>query len=98
RKTSYVSAGAFIDLFRIVAQYPPHLTNSCVDALIDINENVRPPKPVSDLLARNQLSTLFNQQEEQLHRPPLKGHDALAPLQPIARLVKCEIPEMEYLG
>ena len=85
-------------LIRIVAQHHSDLANGCVDALIDINENGRAPKPVSDLFARNQLSAFLYQKEEQLHRLFFEAEDAFAPLQPIPRLVKCEIPEMEYLG
>jgi hypothetical protein len=38
---------------RIVAQHQSDLSNGGVDALIDVNENRRAPKPVGDLLARN---------------------------------------------
>ena len=66
--------------------------------MIDVNENGRAPKPVRDLFARNQLSAFLYQKEEQLHRLSFEAEDAFAPSQPIPRLVKCEIPEMEYLG
>ena len=83
---------------RIVAQHHSDLANGCVDALIDINENGRAPKPVRDLFACNQFSTSLYQEEEQFHGLPFEAQNALAPLQPIPRLVKCVIPEMEYLG
>jgi hypothetical protein len=57
--------------------------------VIDINENGRAPKPVRDLFACNQFSASLYQQEEQLHGLPFEAQNALAPLQPIPRLVKC---------
>ena len=55
-------------------------------------------RPENRLFACNQFSASLYQQEEQLHGPPFEVQNALAPVQPISRLVKCEIPEMEYLG
>jgi hypothetical protein len=46
---------------RIVSQHHSDLANGCVDALIDINENGRAPKPVRDLFACNQFSASLYQ-------------------------------------
>src|ERR1700746_2416108 len=83
---------------RIVAQRQSDFANGGVDALIDVNEDGRAPKPVRDLFARNQLSAFLYQKEEQIHRPSFEAEDAFTPSQSIPRLVECEIPEMEYLG
>jgi hypothetical protein len=83
---------------RVIVQRNADLSNGRIDALIDVNENGIAPKPVRDLFARNQFSAFVYQQEEQLHRLFFEAKDAFAPLQPIPRLVKCEIPEMEYLA
>src|ERR1700757_5122648 len=82
---------------RIVAQRQSDFANGGVDALIDINEDGRAPKPVRGLSACNRFSVSLYQEEEHLHGLLCEAQNALAPLQPIPRLVKCEIPEIKYL-
>lgn len=83
---------------RIVAQRQSDFANGGVNALIDVDENSRAPKPVRELFACNQFSVSLYQEEEQLHRPPFEAQNAFSPLQPIPQLVKCEFPEMEYVS
>src|SRR5437762_13646800 len=85
-------------LLRIVAQDEADLTHSRVDAVVDIDENFLAPQAVSDLLAGNEFSAPLDQQDEQLHREFFQAQQALASLQPITRLIECEIAEMEFLG
>jgi len=82
----------------VVAQCHTDFANSGVYTDIDLNENGRSPKPFGDLFTSNQISVFLHQEKQQLHRPSFEAQNAFSPLQPIPRLVKCEIPEMENVA
>ena len=63
-----------------VAQHLPNLENGRVDAGIEIGEDVRTPQPLRDVLARHQLLSALQQQQEEIHRLPRERH--AAPLAP----------------
>jgi hypothetical protein len=66
--------------------------------VIDIDEDVLAPKALGDLLARHQLPTPLDQQDEQLHGEFFEAQEAGTPLQPEAGVVECEFAEMKFLG
>src|SRR5882672_3679772 len=56
----------------IIVEHHANFADGRVDTLLDVDENVLPPKRIGDLLARHQLSLLFNQEHEQLQRETFK--------------------------
>src|SRR5664280_1744693 len=85
-------------LLRVVPQHQTDLADSSVNTVIDVKEYVLAPKALGDFVPRHQYPTPFGQQDEQFHGEIFQAQKAVAPLEPITRLVECEIPEMEFLG
>jgi hypothetical protein len=85
-------------LLGVVPQRQADLADGSVNAMVDVVESVLAPKALGDLLARHQLPASLDQQDEQFHGELFETQEALAPLQPVLRLVEYEIAEMEFLG
>jgi len=60
-----------------------------------VDEDARPPEPVDDVAAWNQLAPPFDEQNEQVHRAPLDPDRLAAAAESVRRDVELEISEPE---
>jgi len=59
-------------LLRIISEHLPNFPDRGVDAVVGVEKYIFPPDSFDDLLPRNQLSSLLDQQQQQLHWNPLQ--------------------------
>ena len=78
-----------------VAQRLPDLADRGVDAGLDVDEDVRPPEPLGDLGARDELSRPLDQQDQQVHRLPPQLHPPALSPQLVRTEVQLELAEAE---
>src|SRR6187401_3360092 len=78
-----------------VAQRLPDLENGRVDPGVGVGEDIRPPQPLRQVLARHQFSATLQQQQEQIHRLPRESNAALFATQLVRGCVQLEACEAE---
>jgi hypothetical protein len=62
--------------FRRIAQRPPNLPDDGIDACLHVNEHVLAPQLLDDVVSADELTSMLDQQDEQIHRPPLESDRA----------------------
>jgi hypothetical protein len=82
-------------IIRRVAQSAADLSDHGIDAGVDVDENVSPPQPVDDLLARDELAAPVHQEHQQLHGPTLDLDAPALPSQLVGRHVELEPTESQ---
>ena len=81
----------------VVRQSAADLTDSGIDSLFDVNEYVFAPEFSGDLLARNQLAALFNQEHEELQGQSFKANRVATSAELKTGVIEFEIVEANFL-
>src|SRR4029077_14954331 len=75
----------------------PDLANGCIDSLFDVNEYVLAPQFTGDLLTRDQLSSLVDQEHHQLQREAFEPHRAAGTAKLKAAVIQLKFLETDFL-
>jgi hypothetical protein len=77
---------------RIILERLTNFADRAIDAVVSIEEDAIPPDSLDDLFARDQLSSLLNQQEQDFHRNAFQPEHSISSAQFIGTRIELEIP------
>src|ERR1700731_1650278 len=78
-------------LLRIILQHMANLADGRVDAVVSIEEYIRTPDPLDDLVPGDQLASPLYQEEQQFHGNPLQLENPAVAAQFISAQIQLEI-------
>jgi hypothetical protein len=81
----------------VVRQSAADFTNGGIDSLFDVDEYIFAPQLGRDLLTRDQLPPLFDQEHEQLQRQALEANRASIAAELKTAVIKLKIVETDFL-
>src|SRR5579863_4388559 len=84
-------------LVGIVGQGAANLADGGIDSLFDVDEDVFAPERAGDLLTRDQLPLLFNQEHKQLQRQALQLHGDATVAELKTTVIQLEVVEANRL-
>jgi hypothetical protein len=76
---------------RHVAQRQPDLADRAMDARLDIHEHVFAPQPIDNLVAGYELGASLDEQDEEIHGPPLQVYGSASATELVIANVEREV-------
>ena len=76
---------------RVIFEHLPNFPDGGVDAVVGVKEDILAPDPFYDLLPRDELTSLLDEQEQQVHWNPLQLEQTTRAPQLIAVRIELEI-------
>src|SRR5438445_10364684 len=81
-----------------ISQRLPDFVDCGVDTGLDINEYVLAPQSVDDVATQDELMSILDQMDEEVHRPALQFHGAPVTSQLVDGHVELEVTKSEGLA
>jgi hypothetical protein len=78
-------------LLGIILQHLPNFADGAVDAVIGVEENSVAPDSLDDLFARDQLTALLDQEEQDFHRDAFQPEPSIGAAQFVGAQVELEV-------